>query len=228
VHLARNLNFVADFEQWGLRLRYIDSARRILDKEPRHGQLGEFTHAAEDFETAKRIDPRLQFIGVAEGLVQSQEHKPAEALAKFRAAVKAHPDEAIAQYLLAEALMEEDKPEGSAEYKEELEAATRAVRLDPRLVAAQDLLSAIYLESGHPADAIEHSRAALALDPHDQQAIYHLIVSLRETDRKDQIPVLLKRLLDLRAAEQVDRTTFKRYRLEESPTPTEIPSRFKP
>jgi tetratricopeptide (TPR) repeat protein len=186
-------------------------------------QLGEFTRAAEDFETASRIDPQLSFLGVAEGLVKSQQHQSKDALAEFRAAVRAHPNEAYAEYLLAEALLEEGKPEGSAEYKEEVEAAARAVKLDPGLVAAQDLLSAIYLENGHTDLAILHSRAALALDAKDQQAVYHLIVALRKTDRKDEIPALLKRLVELRAKATTDQTSSKRYRLYEDSTPASTP-----
>ena len=181
-------------------------------------QLGEFTRAAEDFDTASRIDPQLLFLGVAEGLVKSQQHKSAEALAEFRAAVKAHPNEAYAQYLLAEELLEEGRPEGSPEYKEEVEAAKRAVKLDPGLVAAHDLLSTIYLENGHTDLAVEHGRAALALDANDQQAVYHLIVALRKTDQKDQVPALLKRLVELRTNAKTDQMTGNRYRLFEVPT----------
>src|ERR1035437_6766550 len=183
-------------------------------------QVGEFTRAAEDFETASRVDPQLSFLGVAEGLVKSQQHMSVEALAEFRAAVKAHPNEAYAQYLLAEALLEQSKPEGSTEYKEEVEAATRAVRLDPGLVAAHDLLSTVYLENGYTDLAIEHSRAALALDPNDQQAVYHLILALRKTGQKDQVATLLKRLVELRANAKVDQTTNKRHRLYEKPKST--------
>lgn len=181
-------------------------------------QLGEFTRAADDFASANRIDPQLQFLEVAEGLVQSQEHKPAEALARFRAAVNAHPDEAYAQYLLAEALMDEGKSKGSPEYEEEVRAATRAVELDPHLVAAHNLLGAIYLENEQMDLAIKHSRAALALDPNDQQAVYHLIIALRNSDQKDEVPSLLKRLLQLRADKKSDQMAKKRYRLYEVPS----------
>ncbi len=180
-------------------------------------QLGEFTRAADDFDTASRIDPRLQFVDVAQGLVQSQEHNSAEALERFRAAVRAHPDEAYAQYLLAEALLGEDKQAGSRDSEEQLKAAMRAVELDPQLVAAQDLLATIYLQNGDTAEAIKHSRAALARDPNDQQALYHLIVALRRTDEKDQIPSLLKRLIELRAANPQGKTA-NRYRLADSAT----------
>lgn len=178
-------------------------------------QLGEFSRAADDFETANRIDPKLEFIGEAEGLVRSQQHNPAEALAKFREAVKAHPNEAYAHYLLAEALLEDTKQVGSAEYNEELRAANRAVELDPHLVAAQDLLSTVCMEGGQSEQAIRHSRAALALDPNDQQAIYHLVLLLRKTDDKDQVPVLLKRLVALRAANSQNGKAGKPFRLSE-------------
>jgi tetratricopeptide (TPR) repeat protein len=183
-------------------------------------QLGEFARAADDFETADRIDPQLSFLGVAEGLVESQQHKSAEALAEFRAAVKAHPNEAYASYLLAEALQELGRPAGSAEYKEEIDAATRAVKLDPELVTAHDLLSAVYLANGRNDMAIEQSRIALALDANDQQAVYHLIVALRNSEQKDRIPALLKRLMTLRANDKSEQTTNKRYRLYEVPAAT--------
>jgi tetratricopeptide (TPR) repeat protein len=180
-------------------------------------QLGEFARAAKDFDAADRIDPQLSFLGVAQGLVKSQQHNSAAALAEFRAAVKAHPNEAYAQYLLAEALIEQGAPQGSPEYEEEVEAAKRAATLDPRLVAAHDLLGTVYLENGHIQQSIEHSRTALALDPTDQQAVYHLIVAMRKTDQKDQVPALLKRLLEIRAGAKSDQSAGNHYRLTESP-----------
>jgi tetratricopeptide (TPR) repeat protein len=183
-------------------------------------QLGEFTQAADDFEKASRIDPQLSFLNVAEGLVKSQQHMSDEALAKFRAAVQAHPNEAFAQYLLAEALQELGKPEGSPEYREEMAAAVRAVKLDPNLVAGHDLLSSIYLENGHTDLSIEHSRTALRLDPNDQQAVYHLILALRKTGQKDQAQVLMKRLVELRADAMTVQNAGKRYRLYEEPPAT--------
>jgi tetratricopeptide (TPR) repeat protein len=181
-------------------------------------QLGQFTRAADDFDAASKFDPQLSFLGEAKGLVKSQQYKSAEALAEFRAAVKAHPNEAYAQYLLAEALQSENFPEGSPGYQEEFSAATRAVKLDPNLVAARDLLSSVYLEYGKFDQAIEQSRAAMTLDPNDQQAVYHMILALRKTNQKDQIPPLLKRLVELRAnAKASQETAPKRYRLSDTP-----------
>jgi len=103
---------------------------------------------------------------------------------------------------------------------QKVEAATRAVKLDPRLVAAHDLLSSLYIENGHFDLAIEHSQDALALDANDQQAVYHLIVALRKTDQKDRVSALLKRLIELRSKSDDDQKAKERYRLYETPSST--------
>lgn len=169
-------------------------------------QLGEFTKAFDDFEMANRLDPRLSYVDVAKGIVQSQVHRPKEALEEFRAAAKEHPDEALTQYLLAEALSEQDSPN----IAEVAAAASRAVRLDPKLVAAQDLLAGIYLQQGEKRRAIDYSEAALATDPEDQQALYHMILALRDTERKGEIPALMKRMSELRKAESAGNSPQKR------------------
>ena len=163
-------------------------------------QLGEFTKAFDDFQAANRLDPRLSYVDVAMGIEESQVHKSTEALAQFRAAAKEHPAQAFTQYLLAEALSQQENPN----VPEEIEAADCAVRLDPKLVAAQDLLAGIYLQQGRKQLAIDHSQAALAVDQNDQQALYHLVLALRETDRKGEIPALMKRMDELRHAERAE------------------------
>jgi tetratricopeptide (TPR) repeat protein len=187
-------------------------ARGIL-----YTQLGKFDLATEDFATANRLDPKLTVLGAAEGLVASQQHKSAEALGKFRAAAKAQPKDALTQYLLAEALSQESVRQGSSEYAEEVHAAKLACSLDPSMVAAHDLLATIYLRDEHTSLAIEQSKAALALDPKDQQAIYHLVLALRKTGQKDQVSSLLKQLAVLRNQTQSEARQNKVYQLQEIP-----------
>ncbi len=70
------------------------------------------------------------------------------------------------------------------------------------------------LRSRDFARALSLRQAALAVDPNDQQAVYQLIVALRKTGDKDEIPGLLKRLVALRA-ESKTKDQAKRYRLYE-------------
>jgi hypothetical protein len=67
----------------------------------------------------------------------------------LRQAAREHPNEALTQYLLAEALMADGKEEGTPEFKEEGAAAERVVRLDPTIVSAYDLLGDVHYDSGH-------------------------------------------------------------------------------
>jgi tetratricopeptide (TPR) repeat protein len=194
-----------------------NEARLYLVRGILYTQLGKFDEAAKDFETANRLDPKLSVLGAVQGLAASQQHKSVEALTAFRAAARAHPKDALTQYLLAEALSQESPHQGSSDYAEELVAAKRACDLDPSMVAAHDLLATIYLRDGHTSLAIEQSNAALAVDPKDEQAIFHLVLGLRKTGQKDQISALLKRLAALRNATQSEATQSKRYQLQEIP-----------
>ncbi len=196
-------------------LQLPNEARLYLVRGILYTQLGKFDEATEDFGMANRLDPKLSVLGAVQGLAASQQHKSIEALTAFRAAAKAQPKDALTQYLLAEALFQESPHQGSSDYAEEVVAAKLACRLDPSMVAAHDLLATIYLREGHTSLAIEESNAALAVDPKDQQAIFHLVLGLRKTGQKDRISSLLKQLAALRNATQSEAALNKRYQLQE-------------
>jgi tetratricopeptide (TPR) repeat protein len=178
------------------------SAQLYLARGILFAQMGNVTSAMDDFEAAGRLDPSLSFLGAAKGVAATQGNNYDAALAHFREEVKRHPDDPLSQALLAETLASAGKPEGSPEFREEMGAATRALELDPKLVAARDILAGLYLAAGKNDEAIEQSEAALKIDPKDQQAVYHLILALRKTDRKGEIPGLTKRLMELRSADK--------------------------
>jgi hypothetical protein len=84
------------------------------------------------------------------------------------------------------------------------------------MVAAPDLLATAYLRNNQPQKAVQECRSALASDPSDQQAVYHLILALRKTNSKDEIPDLLKKLNQLRSTTPQG-SQSKRFRLQEVP-----------
>jgi tetratricopeptide (TPR) repeat protein len=186
-------------------------ARFYLVRGVLYSQFGEFVKATEDFQAANRINPHLSFVDVSMGVVESQEHNSAAALAQFRAAAKKHPEQGLPQYLLAEAISHEEHPDE----KEEIEAANRALQDDQQLVAAHDLLANLYLHKGRMNLAIRHSEAALKVDPNDREALYHLVLAVRGTDRKNEIPALLKRMNSARQQEHNPQTGV--FKLSEIP-----------
>jgi tetratricopeptide (TPR) repeat protein len=188
-------------------------ARGIL-----YGELSQFDQSMSDFERANQLDPHLAFSSAAEGVLHSEKHDLKAAVESFRAEAKQHPDDALAQYLLAQTLAEQANTKGSPAYEEEIAAAKRALRLDPQLTAAHDLLSNIYLRDRQTKLALEQIHAALQSDPDDQTAVYHLILALRDTHQREQIPSLIKRLGELRRAEQAAAREKKRYQLATQPS----------
>ena len=180
-------------------------------------QLALFNEAAADFEKASKLNPRLPMLGTAEALAASQQHNDSEAIAKFRRAVQAQPNDALTQYLLAEALSLKGPPDGSQDAIEEIAAARKACRLAPTMTTCHDLLASIYLQSNNTKQAAEESRIALAIDANDQQAIYHLILALRKTNDKAQLAPLLKRLAEVRSASHEEEIHNRRFALQEVP-----------
>ena len=194
------------------------AAQLYLARGALYAQLGNDDKAMDDFETANRLDPQLSFAGTAEGITESQRHDFAGSLAKFREQVRLHPDNSYDQYLLAETLAQQGPDQGSPEYNEELRAARNAVRLDPKLTLARGILAELYMQSGKTNLAIEQCEAALKTNPNDQEALYRLILSLRKTNRRGEIPLLTKRLLALRNAQNQRETHTTRFRLVDSAT----------
>ncbi len=181
-------------------------------------QVSNYEKGLADLNTANRLDPTLALTRTAEGLLDSQKHDMGRAIEKFRQAIRANPQDAYSHYLLAQALMSRGRTKGAADDGAERTAAKQAIQLDPKLGAARDLLATIDLEDGNIKDAIAQSRAALRLDANDQAAIYHLILALRKTDDKSDIPRLVKKLGALKKESAGSGSKKRILRLEEQPS----------
>jgi tetratricopeptide (TPR) repeat protein len=80
-------------------------------------------------------------------------------------------------------------------------------------------LAKLYLQAGQYSEAAVQCRKALEIDPKDQTALYHLIQALRKTDKKGDIPELLKRLAQLRQEATKDEREQYRFKLVEGDAP---------
>ncbi len=190
------------------------SAPLYLARGALYSQLADYERAVADFARANELDPQLAAVDSAKGVMQTQQKNSGDALATFRQAAKRKPDDALSQFLLAEALF--DQSAGTdADRKEQIAVAKRAAALDPTMTQAHDLLAALYLQTGQTAFAARECDLALRQNPEDQQAVYHLILALRKGDRKQEIPALVKKLVELRDA---DAQTHPRFRLS-APAP---------
>ena len=177
-------------------------------------QSSQVERAARDFEMANRLDPSQSFGLEAQGLTDLQRHDLPAALARVRESLRQDPKSAYLNYLAAQILKEQGAPPHSPNAASAETYATRAVELDPTLVAARNLLSGLLFESGDLARAQEQCRAALRLDPSDQEAVYRLILILRRNgDGGHEIAALVESLKKLRAEEHSGQVKLDRYRL---------------
>lgn len=192
-----------------------------------YAQLSEFDKAESDFDTAERLDPRQSFSSYGIDLAQLQEHHfdpshSQEAVQEIRSQLKAHPDSAQLHFLLARLLSSQDSSTSGDANAEAINAALIAVKLNPSLIDARDLLATMYLRSGKYALAAEQCQLVLQHSPSDMSAMYHLIAALRHSNQPEQqaeLKELVKRLSDLEKSSLQQETARKRFILVEQPPP---------
>lgn len=174
-------------------------------------QLAHYDAADADFARAETLDPNAQYTAAVQGMAKLQQNHLSEAANSIRQRIQEKPNDAFLHYLLAETLARSGATPGGPEFQQAIQAAKRAVQLDPKLGLARDVLARLYLQAGKLEEAMKESRLALAADPNDQTALYHLISALRKAGKKHEIPELAKKLTALRAAAQQQEISERRY-----------------
>jgi len=183
-------------------------------------QIGDFDRAEADFEKGEQLDPQHSAAGIAQGLIAEERHQgdPDKALEVVRSKLAKTPNDAFLLYLESAIIQQKAPAAGTPEFLHGMQSARRAVTLEPSLSSAHDVLANFYLQSGKTDAAIDECRAALEHNPQDQTALYRLIVALRKTDRKAEIPDLLKRLAAARQEATKQEAENNRYKLVVNPS----------
>ena len=178
-------------------------------------QLGRYSDSDKDLATAERLNPAMQDISVAQGMAELQRDRLENAESVIRDRLRRDPQNAFLLYLLSETIARRGAEPGTPAFQDAVNAAVRAVSIQPDLVLARDVLSRLYLQEGKTNEAIEQSTLALKLDPADQTALYHLIMALRKANRTDEVPQLAKRLAALRQQAQAKEIAQRKFAIVE-------------
>jgi Flp pilus assembly protein TadD len=174
-------------------------------------QLSKTAAAIMDFDHAHQLDPKLSAAMDAIGVLQEQQHNDDASLALFRKQAALHPEDALLQFLLAEALSEHSN--GSV--TEAIAAAQKASTLEPTYRPALDLLATLYLREGKLKPAVQESEKSLALDANDTQALFTEIRAMRRLGDAAGIATLSERLARAQSANQAQTAQQKRYGLSD-------------
>lgn len=183
-------------------------------------QLADYDRAETDFERAEQLDPRQSLSAAAQGMVAEEKNQkdPAQALATVRSKLAKKPGDPFLWYLQAAILAQKAPAPGSSEFQQAVQSAKKAVALQPSLYVARNVLAKLYLQSGETALAIKECRLALHDSPTDQTALYHLVLALRKTNDRGEIPDLLTRLAKARQDAAKEEGEHNRYKLMVEPS----------
>jgi tetratricopeptide (TPR) repeat protein len=216
-NLAMNhQSFQAGVEMMNAGLKFQPEAAALyLARGVLYVQLASYEQAEADFQKAEQLDPQESLSAAAQGMVAEEKNQsdPDKALATVRAKLKKAPGDAFLWYLQAAILAQKAPEPGTAEFKEGVNSAKKAVTLQPSLAAAHNVLAKFYLQSEQNTLAIKECRLALQGDENDQTALYHLILALRRTNDQTEIPELLKRLAKARQRATRQEAEHNRYKL---------------
>jgi tetratricopeptide (TPR) repeat protein len=191
-----------------------DAAALYISRGLLYAQLTEYDKAETDFARAGQLDSKQSMSAYAADLAQVQKNDPNEALRRVRVQLKVHPESARLHFLLAQLLVNNDPDPDSEPYRDAMKENLRALELQPDLVIARDLLASMYMRGGRYEETIEQCRTALKYAPDDETATYRLMIALRHTGNKDELPSLVKRLSELHQQSLKNETDRKRFRLE--------------
>jgi tetratricopeptide (TPR) repeat protein len=202
----------------GIRLMP-DAAPLYLARGVLYVQLAEYESAEADFEKAEQLDPKMDMSAAAQGMLAEEENQkdPERALETVRAKLAKHPGDAFLWYLQAAFLSQRSPDPGSPDFEKGLNSAKRAVALQPSLESAHNVLAKYYLDAGQNALAAKECQLVLEKKPSDQSALYHLVVALRKTGDRAEIPDLLKRLAKARQDATREEGERNRYKLVVAP-----------
>jgi tetratricopeptide (TPR) repeat protein len=198
-----------------------DSPQLHLARGILYVQTGQADQAEADFAMAERLDPRQPGTVDARVLERLQKNDLEGAAHLVREEIKARPDNAFLHYLLAEVLNWQGPPAGSKEFEQALQAAAEAVRLQPELTLARNLLSRLYLDAGKVKPAIEQCRQVLRATPQDPIALYRLMRALKmsgDSEAARELPDVVRRFNEARALAARQEARESSYRLVEDRT----------
>jgi tetratricopeptide (TPR) repeat protein len=207
-------------------IQMIDAGLKLSPNSPKlhlargilYVQIGQIDQADADFAASERLDPEQPSTAAARVLAHLQQNNMDAALKAVREEMAGRPNDGFLYYLLAEVLNWQGPPAGSPEFQKALDAALTAVRLQPGLTLARNLLSRLYLDNGQVNLAIEQCHLVLRDNPQDAVALYRLMRALKNTgDPKDakQIPELLRKFNEARQIASKREAQENRYKLVE-------------
>lgn len=174
-----------------------NAAPLYLERGILYVQLAEYNKAEQDFDRAAELDPQESLSAVSRGKIAEQVGDFDKALETIEGEIAKKPKDATLLYTRAEILVQKGIKQESAEFRLAEQSLEQAVKLQPDLLLARNLLTTLYLREGRDKDAAQQAQLVLANDPQNEAALYHLIMALRKSGNRQELSDLVKRFNEL-------------------------------
>lgn len=175
---------------------------------------GQYNEAISEYRKAVEKNPSALNLHYRLGrALLMQSHQPealAEARKQFEAELALNPNDAVAEYQVAQILLIEQKPDEATPHFE------RAVELDGNFAEALVALGRIRAQQRNPDEAIRLLERAVELAPESEGAHYNLMLAYRNAGRRDDAQKQKARLDELQKAPDGEFTDFLK-RIGEAP-----------
>jgi len=182
-------------------------------------QLSQNDAAAEDFEAANRLDPSKLYGAVGLGVLLRDTSKLGEAEQLLRERLRAHPNDATLNYLVADVLIREGVEPGAPRFAEARRLLVRAVRLKPDLAVAYGELGKLDLKAGRSEEAIGELETGVRYDSTDRTSLNQLIAAYRRAGRTEDAARVAGQLAKDVAGDRAQETERNRVRITVAASP---------
>lgn len=174
-------------------------------------RAGNMEKAEQEFATAQALDPKAAYgnIGLSLALLQSDQIE--ESIHLLRTQLSANPNNPMATFMLAQALLRAGAEPGKPEFAEAQELLRRTIAIEPNHARAHGLLGKNYAQADDVKSAVRELETAVRLDPSDRTSAYQLTLLYGRTGQDELSAKWQQRVRDLIEAERTAEREQNRY-----------------
>ena len=212
-------NYDLGIEIANLGLSHVpNSARLHLQRGVLRAMKGQFDEAQQDFGAAARLAPHDASPRVSEGVLAMQRGDHDRSIELLRQATRLSPENYLAQFWFAEAIVRSGAAPDSKEGDEALRALQRSVHSNPDFWHSQTDLGKVLLDRGDLDSAIGHLEKAAELNPAATAPLYLLAQVYRRKGNGARAQELIARVSKMQEEdrEALARSDLKQIAAEET------------
>jgi tetratricopeptide (TPR) repeat protein len=174
--------------------RIPNAASLYLIRGVAYAQLAQYDKAESDFVAAAKIEPDQPHSTIAMSLLYSDRNQLDKEKDLLVRQLKATPDDAVANYLLADLLIRSGAEPGQPRFQEAQAHLARSLKSKPDSAEAQILMGKLLERQNDLPGALNHYDLALKVDPDNRAALDRKFVLLRKLHRNQDAAEVLVHL----------------------------------